>query len=135
MHTRVAHDGAGATTPTPVVGSEFGNTPASGSDPEEWFYPAALALLGNKDTGQLLHYESGYPLSSCYAYTTDNAAKRRAIPDHLVRRLIHSERGEPWFNAYMHGCKAKWWIKRERERHLADLARSIFEQLGSALKQ
>lgn len=122
-----------ATNATPEIGSDSGFAPACESDPDEWFYEAARDLLGVKDTGQLLHITSGHPLSSCYAYTTENAAKRRRPPDHLVRQLIHSDHGEPWHRAYMAGCRAKWWTERESERRLAELASSIFAQLQNVM--
>jgi len=84
-------------------------TPASESDPDAWFYDASRVLLGN-DAGLQLHYLTGYPQSSCYAYVAKNAAKRRPPPEHLLRKLFHSDAGEPWHNAFMHGCKAQWWL-------------------------
>lgn len=137
MHGIVQGTGNGAIEATPDIGSEIGNAPTSGSDPDEWFPQAAWCLLGTKDTGQLLHYATGkvYPLSSCYAYVAKDPDKRRAVPDHLIRKLIHSEQGEPWHNAYMGGCRAKWWVKRKAERRLAELARSIFAQLQIVMEE
>jgi hypothetical protein len=123
-----------ATNATFGSGSELSNTLASGSNRDAWFFEAAQDLLG-KDAGYLLHRISGYPESSCYAYTTKKADKRRPVPEHLLRNLIHSEQGEPWHNAFMHGCKAKWWLARERERQLAVLARNIFDQVGEVVSQ
>jgi hypothetical protein len=110
MHGNLNDVESAATNVTPAVGSEKSNAPASGSDPDEWFPKAAPILLGDKDTGLLLHYALGrvYPLSSCYAYVQRN--RPRAVPDHLVRKLIRSEQGEPWFRAYMDGCTAQWWL-------------------------
>ncbi len=122
-----------STNATPEIGSDSGFTPGCGSDPDEWFPSAARDLLGEKDTGLMLHIESGFPLSSCYAYVKKE--QPRAVPDNLVRKLIHSDRGEPWHRAYMHGCKAKWWINRERERKLAALANEIFEKVGAVNQQ
>lgn len=110
MHGNLGDTGNDAIKATPADGSELSNTLASGSDRDGWFGNAARTLLGANDTGLLLHYLTGYPQSSCYAYVARNAEKRRPAPDHLVRKLIHSEQGEPWFNAYMDGCTAQWWL-------------------------
>ena len=88
--------------------------PANGFDPEEWFFPAAMDILGDKQTGFQLHLLTAYPLSSCGYYVAREADKRRPAPDNLVRRLIHSEQGEPWHRAYMDGCKAQWWLNHQR---------------------
>jgi hypothetical protein len=87
--------------------------PGNGFDPDEWFCPAAITILG-KQAGLQLHLLTGYPLSSCGYYLARDSDKRRPAPDHLVRKLIHSEQGEPWHRAYMHGCKAQWWLNQQR---------------------
>lgn len=138
MHGNVAGAGNAAITATPAIGSEFGNTLTSGSDRDSWFYNAAQGLLGDKDTGLHLHYLTGYPQSSCYAYVAKNPEKRRPPPEHLLWVIFRSDQGEPWVRAFMAGCTAKWWLGwmdiEQRERKLRALAQSIFSQVGEAMK-
>lgn len=109
-------------------------TLTSESDPDAWFFDAAQVLLG-KDAGLHLHYLTGYPQSTCYAYVAKDPRKRRPPPEHLLRVLCHSDQGEPWHDAFMHECKARWWIARQSERKLAALAQNIFKQLGEVIEQ
>lgn len=132
MHGKIGDAEFHATNATPEIGNDSGFTPECESNPYEWFPAAARDLLGDKDTGLLLHLESGFPLSSCYAYVKKE--QPRAVPDNLIRKLIHSDHGEPWHRAYMHGCKAQWWVKQQTERRLAELARSIFAELRNELE-
>jgi hypothetical protein len=106
----------------PAAGSERGTTLGSGSSDPEWFYNAAQSLLG-KDAGQQLHYITGYPPSSCYAYTARNADERRRPNENFLRRLFHHPGyGKPFLNAYMHGCE--WWGEHER---ITSIGRKVIE--------
>lgn len=109
----------------PGNGTNSGLTPASGSDSDEWFYDVAQGVLG-KDAGLHLHYLTGYPQSSCYAYVAKDKAKRRRPPDHFLRTLFHSKQGEPFYNAFMQGCDAPWWLaKQERAQRRRELLREL----------
>lgn len=123
MDGSVQDAGNGASKSTFGNGSEKTITPASGSDPDEWLYEAAQVLLG-KDAGLHLHYLTGYPPTSCYAYVAKNRAKRRRQPDHFTRKLIHSPQGEPFFRAFMAGCDAPWWIELQ---HAASVGRKVLD--------
>lgn len=109
----LADERALAISATPGNGSELSITPGCESDADDWFYNAAQQLLG-KDAGLHLHYITGYPQSSCYAYVTKIKANRRRPPDHFLRKLFHADQGEPFHEAFMAGCKAKWWLERQR---------------------
>lgn len=91
-------------------GSNTANTAGCGSD---WFVNAAKVLLG-KDAGLHLHYITGYPERSCYYY----ASGERAPPAHFLRVLFHSPQGEPFFLAFMEGCRAEWWSDHKRARRI-----------------
>lgn len=124
MRTASGNAGRVAIKVAPAVGSECRATLGSGSDNPEWFYEAAQSLLG-KDAGQQLHLITGYPLSSCYAYTARNAEERRRPPEHFLRRLFHKPQGEPFLNAFMDGCG--WWRDRER---VASIGRQVIESVN-----
>lgn len=119
-------NGFAATKPTPASGSERRNTLACGSEDPEWFYDVARDVLG-KDAGLHLHYITGYPESSCYAYTARDATKRRRPPEHFLRKLFHAPQGKPFHAAFMHGCAAQWWLEQQRAaevgRKVLDIAR------------
>ena len=81
----------------------------------DWFPAASRTILG-KDAGLHLHYATGYPERSCYYY----ASGERAMPAHFLRKLIHSDHGEPFFHAFMEGSTAPWWIDMQRRLRNAD---------------
>lgn len=106
---------------TPASGSEnqqgailVSFTLSSESNPNEWFYDAAQDLLG-KDAGLHLHKITGYPESSCYAYTAQNAEKRRRPPEHFLRKLFaDADVGESFHARFMATVNAVWWIEHLR---------------------
>jgi hypothetical protein len=108
---RIVVPGSGSETPD--IGTKNGITPTSGTDENDWFYNVAQGVLG-KDAGLHLHLITGYPRTSCYAYVAHNAEQRRRPPDHFLRKLFHSEQGEPFRDAFMRGCEAKWWVEEQR---------------------
>ena len=130
MHGNLNNDGSRSSKATFEIGSD---TPESESDRDAWFYNAAQSLLG-KDAGFGLHVLTGYPESTCYAYVARNPEKRRPPPEHLLWKLFNRDDGEPWHDAFMHGCKAKWWQRRQKERQLAALAIHIFNQLDGVME-
>lgn len=111
-----------APSTVPTLAPESGSKIAPNSE-SDWFAPAAQALLG-KDAGLHLHYITGYPESSCYAYVARDPAKRRRPPEHFIRALIRSPQGEPFFLAFMDGCEAPWWQAHLR---LCDESRQLQE--------
>lgn len=127
-----------STVMAPASGNPPPSTLASGSDDDDWFYDSAQHLLG-KDAGLHLHYITGEPQSTCYAYVARDSEKRRKISSYFLRKLLHSEQGEPWLCALMHGCRAAWWLNREhiiqRERRLDALARDILSRVSEVMKQ
>lgn len=133
MHGTIPDAEIGATNCAPTSGSEQSNTPACGSDADDWLFDVAQVLLG-KDAGLHLHYITGYPQSTCYAYVAKAKEKRRHPSDHFLRVLFHSEQGEPFFNAFMEGCEARWWLAHKRERKLAAMARHIFASLKGTIE-
>lgn len=106
MHGTLSLLSETAIKPTPEVGSETSLTLTSESDSDDWFYEAAQTLLG-KDAGLHLHYITGYPQSTCYAYVANNPEKRRKPPGPFLRTLFHKPQGRPFLFAFMHGCD--WW--------------------------
>jgi hypothetical protein len=108
MHGNISRQQIAAIKATPAVGNV---TPACES--EDWFYPAAMQLLG-KDAGLQLHYITGYPQSSCYAYVAHNPDSRRKVPEHFLRVLFASSEGEPFFLAFMQSNKSTWWGEYRR---------------------
>lgn len=121
MLDKVTNAESAATNGALAGGSELSTTLASGSGRDAWFFDAAQVLLG-KDAGYTLHLITGYAESSCYAYTAKNSDKRRPVPEHMLRKLIHSEQGEPWLRAFMEGCDASWWADLQ---HALALKRAI----------
>lgn len=115
---------AGAIYPALGTGSETPITLASESIDDEWFYAAAQSLLG-KDAGLHLHYITGYPQSSCYAYVARDVDSRRRPPGHFLRTLFWSDQGAPFFEAFMHGCKAQWWLDLQRARRIAEAVKQV----------
>jgi hypothetical protein len=104
-----------AISSAPAFKSGAADTPGTGSEDSEWFAKAAWVVLG-KDAGLHLHYLTGYPESTCYAYVTKDPTKRRSPREHFLRKLIRSDQGEPFFNAFMEGCEALWWSEWRRQR-------------------
>lgn len=94
-------------------------TLGSESNPHEWFYEAAHRLLG-KDAGLHLHYLTGYPQSSCYAYVARNERQRRRPPEHFLRVLFRRPEGREFHAAFMAGCA--WWIELQAD---ADYGRRV----------
>lgn len=125
MLQRVSERTAGRAIPaTPEPESETSNTLASGN---EWFYEAATEILGG-EAGLQLHYITGYPASSCYAYVAHDSAKRRRPPEHFFRTLFSKDQGEPFFNAFMASCKARWWSEREYATAVGQQVLAIIEK-------
>lgn len=77
----------------------------------EFFSSACKQVFGGKDAGLQLHLATGVNERSCYRY----AAGEREVPVLVLRSLLHSEQGEPFLAALMHGCTAPWW--NEFHRH------------------
>lgn len=103
-------------------GSESGFTAASGSTEDcDWFFEVATGVLG-KDAGLHLHYLTGYPERSCYAYVARDPDKRRKPPAHFLRTLFAHPQGEPFFTAFMQHIAAPWWRDRERARRVGAAA-------------
>lgn len=112
-------------------GSEFANTLTNESGGDGWFYDAARGLLGDVDTGLLLHYATGYPQSSCYRYVKKDPGKRVPPPEHMLRALIYPESGEPWLHAFMGGCNSQWWRRhKEALRLLAFMEAGGWKLMG-----
>lgn len=127
MHGSISRAAAAAIEATLASESETSLTLGGESNPHEWFYRAACALLG-KDAGYALHKLTGYPESSCYAYVAENPAKRRRPPEHLIRRICHIHEG--FYLAFMQDCEAPWWQTRERDRADAAIFRNAIEQVS-----
>lgn len=101
----------------PVVAATATNLTAHAGDDfcpngQRWFSEAAQDVYG-KDAGLGLHHATGVPERSCYRY----ASGERALPSEVLRLLVHSDQGEPFFRAFMHGCTAPWWL--EFQHHAA----------------
>lgn len=105
----------GSESEEPAGAPNKSTTLASESNPHEWFYRAACALLG-KDPGLQLHILTGYPVSSCSAYAHHDAQKRRRPPEHFIRAICHAEQG--FFDAFMGECHAPWWLELNRSAHI-----------------
>jgi hypothetical protein len=129
MHGTVIEHGITAIKGTPASGSETSGghepekiTPASWSNPHEWFYATAQKLLG-KDAGFALHIITKYPASTCYAYVTKDEFKRSRPKEHFLRVLFRDEQvGELFHDAFMADCP--WWNRRKRE---AAIGRQVLE--------
>lgn len=117
MLDRLSAPSRGATSR--AIASDSGTPPtvASDSGDGEWLAQAAQHLLG-KDAGLHLHYITGYPESSCYKYVAKDKDKRRSPPEHFLRALFHSPQGEPFFLAFMEGCRAEWFDDLKRARRI-----------------
>src|SRR5690348_7574261 len=70
------------------------------------FFASVCKTIFGKDAGYALHLATGVPERSCYRY----ASGEREIPVLVLRSILHSDRGEPFFNAFMDGCTAQWWL-------------------------
>lgn len=117
MHGNISAAAAGAINDAAAFGNEDEATAANGSGSSLWLRDAAKTMLG-KDAGLHLHYITGYPERSCYYY----AKGERQPPEDFLRKLFHSEQGEPFLRAFMHDCA--WWQEREQRR------RSVLKQLA-----
>lgn len=129
MHGSIPTASAVTTKATLAIGSEKIITLGSESNPHEWLYRAAQALLG-KDAGFGLHKLTGYPESSCYAYVATDPTKRRRPPEHFARTVCHIEEG--FYLAFMEGCTAPWWLARERDHIDAAIFRAAIEQVSAS---
>lgn len=126
MHGSISRAAAAAIEAALASESEKSITLGAESNPHEWFYRAACALLG-KDAGYALHKLTGYPESSCYAYVAENPAKRRRAPEHFIRKICHLHEG--FYLAFMEGCEAPWWQTRERDHVTATIFHSAIDQM------
>lgn len=102
-------------------GSEI--TSALDSDGSDWFGELARPLLG-KEPGVALHYIVGddFPISTCAKYVAKTEASRRQPPGWLIRELVRSKQGEPFFRAIMDGCTAEWWLDFQRHERMGRAA-------------
>lgn len=105
-----------ATKVTAASGSDSEITSGLGSDGSDWFGELARPLLG-KEPGVALHYIVGddFPISTCSKYVAKTEASRRQPPGYLIRALLRSNQGEPFFLALMDGCGAAWWVDLQRQ--------------------
>jgi hypothetical protein len=124
MHGNLPTGLARAIEGAPACESETASTLGSESDADDWFFEAAQGLLG-KDAGFALHLITGYPASSCYAYTASNAAKRRKPPEHFLRRLFGRPEGRPFFNAFMAACRSPFWPEYQRAIRIAEAIAAV----------
>lgn len=108
MHGNLSADQEAAISVTLGTGDEI-----LGCESDDWFVFAAWTILGTKDAGAQLNLITGWPLSSCYAFTAKDPNKRRRPSPEFLRLLFRSEHGAPFHAAFMHGCKACWWLDRE----------------------
>jgi len=108
MHGNLPAEELAATAVTLGNGDEI-----LASESDDWFVFAAWTILGTKDAGSQLNLITGWPLSSCYAFTAKDPNKRRRPSPEFLRRLFRTEHGAPFHAAFMSGCNAAWWIERE----------------------
>jgi len=86
------------------------------------FFASVCKTIFGKDAGLALSLATGVPERSCYRYASGD----RDVPVLVLRAILHSNDGEPFFRALMDGCTAPWWIefqKHERMGRAADSAK------------
>ncbi len=108
--------------PTPVSAAII-STDQSGADSAQTgseFFANVCSTIYGKDAGLALHLATGVPERSCYRY----AGGEREVPVLVLRAIIHSDQGEPFFRAFMEGCAASWWIEFQRHRRMGAAADS-----------
>lgn len=99
---------------------EAGANPGNGTIDDDWFAQVAFDVFGAKEAGQQLHLATGWPRTSCYAFVARDLDKRRKVSAEFLRVLFATPHGEPFFNAFMHGCPAPWWLDLQRRLRNAD---------------
>jgi hypothetical protein len=81
-------------------------------------FPAKLRAIAGKDAGLTLHLLTGIAERSCYRY----ANGERTPSFEFIVSLFHSEHGQPFFDAFMDDCKARWWLELQRHRRMGEAA-------------
>lgn len=104
--------------------------PNSGSGTDDWFYDCAVAVFGAKETGLHLHLATGWPRTSCYAFVARDPDQRRKPSPEFLRILFRSDHGQPFHDAFMHGCTARWWLDHQRSMRLASAAERFMREIG-----
>lgn len=99
----------------------------SDTEGNEWFAEPAQSLLG-KDPGLALHYITGFPESSCDKY----ASGTRRASGFFIVTLLRTDQGEPFFNAFMGGSKARWYAELQELRWKAERYDEITRITGRA---
>lgn len=93
---------------------EAGANPGTGTDDDDWFYAVAVGVFGLTETGLQLHYATGWPRTSCYAFVARAPEQRRKPSPQFLRILFRSDHGKPFHDAFMEGCTARWWTEDQR---------------------
>ena len=112
---------SGANAICSTLGNKGNSSNTLATENEDWFAPVAWEILG-KEAGLHLHYITGWPLSSCYAFVAKDAEKRRKLHHQFLRALLHSDQGEPFHTALMDGCTAPWWLEMQHQRRVGAAA-------------
>ena len=76
---------------------------------DDWFVRAARTLLPS-NAGLVLHIITGLDERTCYRYASGDSKPS----EHFLRKLFHSEQGEPFLRAFMDGCAARWWRDQQQ---------------------
>lgn len=122
MHGNLPAEELAATAVTLGNGDEI-----LASESDDWFVFAAWTILGTKDAGSQLNLITGWPLSSCYAFTAKDPKKRRRPSEEFLRLLFRTEQGAPFHAAFMSGCSASWWLDLQAAE---DRARKVEARLA-----
>lgn len=77
--------------------------------------PGLAKLLSKNKPASTLHYLTGDPERTCYAWVQGKFDP----PARSVFKLLHSEVGWLVLEYIMRGCKQPWWIDLQRARHCA----------------
>jgi hypothetical protein len=103
------------------VGTAIIPTDQSGADPAQTgseFFASVCKTIFGKDAGLALSMATGVPERSCYRYASGD----REVPVLMLRALLHSDQGEPFHAALMDGCKAEWWLERQKHERMGRAA-------------
>lgn len=115
MHGNIRAGAVAASNAPDRTGSEITITDQTDSDGENWFSDLARGLLP-KDSGFILHLQTGFEERTCYRY----ASGERKPPGYFIRELLRSDQGWQWLCGLMEGSNAEWWTETKRARAIKD---------------